>query len=697
MRIILVKDAPSIMNERPDADEDKDSPASSAPSRAPSGSPGASSSRAHELQRLITTRPMATAISIPDEDSSDEEEDPTTLYAASPGASSLVARPESWRPYPPPMLSSSFDSRQVPALHPRVSAGQPSSSSRAPLYGAAVLVAAADVLRQDPSTSTTSLISPHPSRSPSAYPSPVLAQPEVKRVTRRADWRSKLSRAAIQMRTLSRAPRELWLVFVLKLLSSYSYFSLSLILTVYLTDEFGLSDYGAGWAYGTYGVMSTFFGVVCGWFIDYLGVRLALLLGAVIGAIARLIMAFTVSRHVAVVTLYTLLPFAECLGIPIMTIGIKRYTNAHNRTFAFSLFYSMMNVAALVAGPTVDLSRSLFRNGVSWDLRFLGVDHVLHMTGLRIVVLSSAVSTAAICLVVLVGIREIEVDETGSVQDFAPNRDSPLTQTFRVLREAAFWRLTLFTLLLVGVRLVFRHLDATMPKYLIRQFGPDAPYGLIYAINPFLIIILVPFVGLATRGTDSFKMILYGSFIAAASPFWICVAPAYWTVIMFMVTLSIGEAVYSPRVYEYTMEVSGRGNEGLYSSLSSAPLFSVKLVVGGMSGWLLTTFMSADGPHHGSTMWAIIGMSSIISPIMMFLLRDFISPQENDELKDAAKLSRKRVNSRASFADISQAPSVVTPLVSTVTSARPPIWKPPATVDYDIGFADEITVPSQPK
>jgi len=518
--------------EQPDGDDDGIQPPSPPPP------PVVRTSSQTELteEEILRTRSRAaiTAIAIPDEESSDDEDDDaysfsSRLYAPSPGARSTVSKPESWRPYPPPMLGSSFDSRQIPSLIPRdpVSA----YSAPPPAYGAAAVAAAADVLRKE--------AAPDPSSSAgAAVPKSVAyVAPPAKRAV---SWRTKLARAGIQMRALSHAPRELFLVFVLKLLSSYAYFSFSLILTTFLTDEFGFSDYAAGWAYGTYGVMSTFFGIVCGWFIDYLGVRLALLLGAIVGAISRLIITFTRSRHIAMLMLYTLLPFAECLGIPIMTIAIKRYTNSRNRTFAFSLFYSMMNVAALMAGPAVDISRNLFRDGVTWDLRFLGIEHVLKLTGLRIVVFSSAMATAAICLVVLFGIREVEVDASGAVQTFEPNRSSPMAQTLAVLQEAAFWRLSLFTFLLVGVRLVFRHLDATMPKYLVREFGPTAPYGLIYAINPFLIIFLVPFIGLATRGVRSFDMILYGSFVAAVSPFWICITSKYWTVVLFMITLSIG-------------------------------------------------------------------------------------------------------------------------------------------------------------
>lgn len=580
-------------------------------------------------------------------------------YAASPGAHSYVAGNESWRPVPPPMLASSIEKRFQPHFHTQTAqersqaASQarqraplipPSSSTAGPAasgspgtsrsgrpssqYGALEILTPGEPEAVGAASAAVPML-PVPglqTRKPRASRSRPPRHPdsEVPVAPRTATVHEKLAKLMAQVRMLNEAPRELWLIFALKFLSSYAYFSLSLVLTMFLTDEFGMSDTAAGWAYGAYGVMSTLFGLLCGWFIDYLGVRASLLIGALIGAFSRFVMALTLSKKTAVLMLYTFLPFAECLGIPIMTIGIKRYTNARNRTFAFSLFYSMMNVAALCAGPLVDLSRTFFGDGITLRLDPLG--HDIRFTGLRLIILSSAFATAAMCLVVLIGIREIHVDETGNLAEFTPNRESPLEQTLAVLREPAFWRLTVFTLLLVGVRLVFRHLDATMPKYLVRQFGPSAPFGLVYAINPFLIIFLVPVIGLLTRKIDSFSMILAGSFVSAVSPFWLCVKQSYASVVLFMATLSIGEAVYSPRVYEYTMEVSADGSEGLYSSLSTAPLFSVKLLVGGMSGWLLTSFMPADGPHHGNILWGIIGLTSLTSPILMCLLREYISP-----------------------------------------------------------------------
>ena len=84
--------------------------------------------------------------------------------------------------------------------------------------------------------------------------------------------------------------------------------------------------------------------------------------------------------------------------------------------------------------------------------------------------------------------------------------------------------------LLVAVRLIFRHLDATLPKYLLRSHGPSVPYGLIYAINPALIIVLVPLVSAYTRHVPPLEMIKWGSLVAAASP-WLLPSvpgPAVW-------------------------------------------------------------------------------------------------------------------------------------------------------------------------
>lgn len=60
-----------------------------------------------------------------------------------------------------------------------------------------------------------------------------------------------------------------------------------------------------------------------------------------------------------------------------------------------------------------------------------------------------------------------------------------------------------------------------------RAYGCNAPVGVVYGINPFMIIFLVPLVGAMTTSFAHFDMIHYGSYISALSPFWIVAFPGH--------------------------------------------------------------------------------------------------------------------------------------------------------------------------
>lgn len=95
------------------------------------------------------------------------------------------------------------------------------------------------------------------------------------------------------------------------------------------------------------------------------------------------------------------------------------------------------------------------------------------------------------------------------------------TNPWEIFKEVAssgrFWRFVVLIALLVGVRLIYRHMDATFPKYMLREFGPKAPYGTILGINPFMIIFLVPLVGIYCAKVPAYRMIVIGSVISGFS------------------------------------------------------------------------------------------------------------------------------------------------------------------------------------
>lgn len=478
--------------------------------------------------------------------------------------------------------------------------------------------------------------------------------------------------------SLRGSPPELYKAYALKFLDSYSYFSFSIIFTLFLSDDFGYSDVTAGGIYGLWGALITVYGLLAGPIVDRNGVAVSLRLGFALSLLARIFIFATTSRYVLLFNVCVTLPAGNCLGIPVLTTGIRRYTNERSRGFAFGLFYVVMNVAALLSGPVVDALTILYKGGdgaEEKDVEEADDDNSnaaqlvpeWSLSSYRAIILSGIVANVIACIVTAT-VREIKVDskaptasppasldpsthttsssntslddalgglelepESGSIREFQPTKGSAMEILRETLATKSFWRFLAVCLITLNVRMIFRHLDATLPKYMMREFGENVPKGTIYSINPALIIILVPIISAATTATDPLTMIHFGTYISAASVFFLVASTSIWATICFVIVLSIGEAIWSPRLYDYTMQMCTEGREGTYMALSSAPLFLAKLPVGFMSGYLLQKYCPEEGERQSKTMWLIIGATTAVSPILLTLCWGYISKRDEEE------------------------------------------------------------------
>ncbi|KAL4424382.1 hypothetical protein ABPG75_001683 [Micractinium tetrahymenae] len=490
--------------------------------------------------------------------------------------------------------------------------------------------------------------------------------------------RAGLAAAAEQTRrgftSLRGSPRDLYIMFILKVFESYNYFSLSRLFTLYLTEEFGISDYRAGFFYGLWGTLLTSYGFLLGGLIDILGVKGSLVICFLLNISSRLILASTSSKVMLLVMLLGPNTVAGALGVPVMTIGIKRYTHEGNRGFAFALFYSLMNCAALSQGVLMDAFRIGLKHGFniaslpensllnSGSRLFLASGCITSLLGLLFSFALSESSSAApppkrtaseagtpaegsVHSQRTASSAELELptspeapllgssssvaaaspaarhrlpgsstaadrpgEEAGGGSGSSAGTGSSGLGRPRQGRTADFWAgvrvvltsrgfykyltMCLFT---VNLKSVFRHLDATLPKYQLRAFGCSTPIGLIYSINPAMIVLLVPVVGAMTTDLPHFDMIHYGGWISALSPFFIVAFNTEWSTAAFVALLSLGEAIWSPRWYDYSMSVAPDGREGIFTALASAPLFAAMLPTGMISGALLQTYCPDAG------------------------------------------------------------------------------------------------------
>jgi hypothetical protein len=211
-----------------------------------------------------------------------------------------------------------------------------------------------------------------------------------------------------------------------------------------------------------------------------------------------------------------------------------------------------------------------------------------------------------------------------------------------VTSQKSFWKFVFMIVLLMGVRIVYRHLDATFPKYMMREFGKDVMYGSIIAINPFLIVILIPIFAPLSYQFSAYSQITFGALITSLSPFFLIIDTQMWSAIMFVVILSIGEALWSPRLYEYTIFITEEGREGIYMALASSPMFIATLITGATSGMLLESFCPEKGPKQSWKMWTLIGLITLTSPVLLFFLKKKIEVTDEELINERIEKEKKK-------------------------------------------------------
>jgi hypothetical protein len=228
----------------------------------------------------------------------------------------------------------------------------------------------------------------------------------------------------------------------------------------------------------------------------------------------------------------------------------------------------------------------------------------------------------------------------------------------KLIKQDGFYRLMAFLMLIAFLKLIFMQMYYVFPTFGIRELGSGAPVGKLWAINSIMVIILVPTVGALTQRFSAYTMVIVGGLISAGSVFimamptaffeslangwmgnfvghWYLnlnpnngVHPYYVMIAMFVVLLSVGEAFYSPRVYEYAAAIAPKGQEASYGALSYVPFLLAKLLIGTFSGILLTRYCPETGPRHSQTLWLMVALTSLIAPIGLLALRRFIRVHE---------------------------------------------------------------------
>lgn len=191
-------------------------------------------------------------------------------------------------------------------------------------------------------------------------------------------------------------------------------------------------------------------------------------------------------------------------------------------------------------------------------------------------------------------------------------------------------RFSYFIFILIPVQTLFAHNWLTIPYYLDRAFAGSIvgeKFEVFSNLNPILIFILAPLVAGLTARTNVYKMMILGTTVMALPTFLLALGPNMYLFLLYVLLMTIGEAMWQPRFLQWIAEVAPKGMTGLYMGVGQFPWFLTKVVTGFYSGWFLMKYcpINTDPSRMNTeTMWLIYGFIAIISPIGLVIAKNWM-------------------------------------------------------------------------
>ena len=492
------------------------------------------------------------------------------------------------------------------------------------------------------------------------------------------------------MTAFVKAPRALWGINVPFVLEGLAYFGILTILGNYCSENVGLTDPQAGWVYGGVTGGITFAMLLFGGVVDRIGVRTSLILALSSMAIGRIIISISgtiplgsgIMSPMFITMSVGLLFMVAAYGLyqPAAYAGVKRYTNPQTAAMGYAVLYALMNLGAFIAGSIADFTRKsseitfppngltavfwaftaitvgavfvtsfvltkkvdrtavdrvaretkdMKKKGASKEteaasaekpdnqmLIYLGAVTLLLLLGFLYALISRATRGYTIGSAVLAGVSFI-----ASIIEFLRKRpDHPFRDV----------RFMFFIFILIPVQTLFAHNWLTIPYYLKRAFVGSwiGDYWSLFSnINPLIIFIITPIIAGLTARANVYRMMILGTLVMAAPTFLLVAGPIPSMFLIYILIMSIGEAMWQPRFLQWVAEIAPEGQTGAYMGIGQFPWFLTKVITSLYSGHFVAHYIpqpESGLTQHTGQMWLIYAVIAMASPVALWLAKNWM-------------------------------------------------------------------------
>ena len=192
-------------------------------------------------------------------------------------------------------------------------------------------------------------------------------------------------------------------------------------------------------------------------------------------------------------------------------------------------------------------------------------------------------------------------------------------------------RFTFFIFILIPVQTLFAHNWLTLPYYLDRAFRGSVVshyFEFFSNINPILIFVLAPLVAGLTSRANVYKMMIAGTLVMAAPTFLLALGPMVIPFLVYVLLMSIGEAMWQPRFLQWIAEIAPPDKTVLYMGIGQFPWFLTKFGTGLYSGYFVEHYIPRPEtglPMNTGVMWLIYACIAMISPVALILARNWMA------------------------------------------------------------------------
>jgi MFS family permease len=435
---------------------------------------------------------------------------------------------------------------------------------------------------------------------------------------------------------LVRAPRALWGINIPYFVEGFVYFGILNYLAIYFNEYVGLSEGHASIMVGvqTWGITLAMF--FFGGLSDRWGVRKALLVAFALMLVGRAIIAF------GAVTLpgeglWSSLHLVAMLGILFVVIGyglyqpasysaIRQFMTPETAGMGYAMLYALMNLGGFLPTFLGPLRRAVEIPGLfvmftcATFISLLATYFILSPKVVRDAIEKAKASRED------ESVRADEDGSEGAPKESGSNKPNNILEWLKnhPLADAKF---SFFIFSLIPVQTLFAHNWLTLPMYVERAYkgtfiGDN--FEIAVNLNPILIFILVPIIAALTQKLKVYNLMVVGTFVMASSTFFVALKAHPITLFLYLVCMTVGEAIWQPRFLQYAAEIAPKGKTGAYMGVAQFPWFLTKVITSLYAGFFLEHYCPKEGVLDTETMWLIYFFIAISSPVMLLLARGWL-------------------------------------------------------------------------